>query len=222
VGWIRKNWGKFAMGIIAIVLVGLLGAWTAVGYASTAGIETPQYTVVGKAKGYEIREYPGYIRAEITVDGPYDEAINRGFRGVAGYIFGGNTQRADIAMTAPVMTEKAPKKIAMTAPVLAERAAGAEDRYTVAFVMPKEWTLATLPVPDNPDLSLREVPTTRFAVLKFRSYATDKRCKARTDSLRKALARDAVETFGEPIIAQFDPPWTPPYMRKNEIQITVK
>lgn len=220
-GWIRKNRGKAAMGIIAVLFFGLLGAWTAVGFASTAGIETPEYTVLGKPKGYEVREYAGFIRAEVTVPGPYDEAISRGFRGVAEYIFGGNTQRADIAMTAPVLTEKASQKIAMTAPVLAERADGAEERYVVAFVMPKAWTLATLPVPNNPALTLREVPKTRYAVLKFRGYATAKRCAAKTDTLRKALARDGVETAGEPIIAQFDPPWTPPYMRKNEIQIAL-
>lgn len=209
------------MGVIAVIVVGLLGAWSAVGYASTAGIETPAYTVVSKARGYEIREYPGFIRAEVTVPGPYDEAINRGFRAVAGYIFGGNTAKAGIAMTAPVLAEKKSQEIAMTAPVLAERAEGAEEQYTVSFVMPKEWTMATLPVPDNAAVTLREVPKTRYAVLKFRGYAQAKRCEAKKAALRKALERDGVATLGEPIVAQYDPPWTPPFMRKNEIQIAL-
>jgi len=216
---VRK--GRIAMGLLAAVLLGLLGAWSAVGYASTKGIETPAYKVIEKANEYEIREYAPYIRAEVTVEGQYNEAINKGFRRVADYIFGNNTSRAGIAMTAPVLTEKASEKIAMTAPVLTEPA-GAQDRYVVAFVMPAEYTLETLPTPNNQEVTLRQVPATRFAVLSFGGYATDKRCKKKIEQLTAALARDGKATQGEPSIAQFDPPWTPPFMRENEIQIALK
>lgn len=210
---------------IALVFVMLLfGVWTAVGYAGTEDIETPKHTVVREGAGYEIREYAPYIRAEVTLEGASRETLYAGFRKVADYIFGNNSPNAKIAMTAPVLQERsdAPAKIAMTAPVLQEPAGEAGGRHTVSFVMPSEYTMDSLPRPNNPEVVLREVPAHRVAAVSFAGYATEGVAEKKTAALLAALARDGIKTAGPPQTAQYNPPWTPPYMRKNEILVPVE
>ncbi|NLV41691.1 MAG: heme-binding protein [Candidatus Hydrogenedentes bacterium] len=204
-------------GLAVGIAVALVGAWTAVGYMSTKGIQEPAYTVVEKKRGYEIREYAPYIRAEVTLEGAYRDTLYGGFRQVADYIFGNNTKSEKVAMTAPVIQEKS-EKIAMTAPVIQEAGEG-KNTYTVAFVMPREYTLETLPKPNNPNMAFREVPARRFAVLKFGGYATERRVERKRAQLVKSLDRDGVKAAGTALVAQYDPPWTPFYMRRNEIQV---
>ena len=194
---------KIMAGLAVGIAVALVGAWTAVGYMSTKGIEEPEYSVVEKRRGYEIREYAPYIRAEVTLEGAYRDTLYGGFRQVADYIFGNNTKSEKEAMTAPVIQE----------------AGEGKNTYTVAFVMPKEYTLETLPKPNNPNVAFREVPARRFAVLKFGGYATERRVERKKAQLAKSLERDGLKGAGTEIVAQYDPPWTPFYMRRNEIQV---
>jgi len=209
----------FAMGILLVgIVAALFGGWTVVGYESTKGIETPKYELIEKKDGYEVREYAPYIRAEVTLNGAYKDTLYSGFRKVADYIFGNNTKKSGIAMTAPVLQDQ-PQKIAMTAPVLQDRSG--DGKYTVAFVMPSEYTLDTLPKPNNAEVTLREMPKQRYAVLKFGGYATEKRAQKKIDAVLDALKRDGVTPSGAPMVAQYDPPWTPPYMRKNEIHVPI-
>lgn len=205
--------------IVTIVLALLLGVWTYVGYATTKDIETPKYEVVNATSDYEIRLYAPQIRAEVVVEGSYRESLYGGFRKLADYIFGNNTAQSKINMTAPVLSEKS-EKIAMTAPVLHEPQQGKEAQV-VAFVMPSSYTLETLPRPNNNEVVLRQVPATRYAVHSFSGWATEGRVASRTKKLQEALARDGVATTGIPMVAQYDPPWTPPYMRQNEILIAL-
>jgi len=220
-----RRLGRIAMGTMAVIVVVLVCAWCMVGYASTKGIEKPKYEVLSKADGYEIREYAAYIRAEVTLPGKYRETLDGGFRQVADYIFGNNTKREDIPMTAPVLSEKSAakesEKIPMTAPVLHERSTEGES-FTIAFIMPSKYTMETLPQPNNPDVRLREVPKQRFAVVKFSWYATKDRVERKTERLKAAMERDGLKPAGEPIVAQYNPPWTPPFMRRNEIQIPIQ
>lgn len=217
----------FAM-VAAGVVVVLLGGWIAVGVVSVAGVESPQYSLVEKRAGYEFRSYPAMIVAETVVDGSYRESINQGFGRVANYIFGNNTAEAKIAMTTPVLHEETKampagegtsEKIAMTTPVLHEPL-GAES-YSLAFVMPSEYTMDSLPRPNRDYVTLREIPERTVAVLKFRGYAPERTAQRKTQALLDRLARDGVDVMGEPFVAQYDPPWTPPFMRRNEIHIEV-
>lgn len=213
----RRKILKVLAGLILGLIVAVLAGWTYVGYASTKGIETPAYTVVAEGKGYEVRAYAPYIRAEVTLKGGYRDTLYGGFRKVADYIFGNNTRRTEVAMTAPVLSEPAPSEnIAMTAPVLSEPAG---DAYTISFIMPSSYTLDTLPQPNNDQVKLHAVPETRFAVASFGGYATESRCADKTARLQEQLRADGLVAAGPPIVAQYDPPWTPPYMRRNEIQI---
>ena len=128
-------------------------------------------------------------------------------------------------MTAPVLSEKSAakewEKIPMTAPVLHEKSSE-DESFTIAFIMPSKYTMETLPQPNNPDVRLREVPKQRFAVVKFSWYATKDRVEKKTERLKAAMERDGLKPAGEPIVAQYNPPWTPPFMRRNEIQIPIQ
>jgi len=195
--------------MIVLTVVGLfvvlIGAWIAIGYASTRGIEEPAFTIVKTLPSYEIREYGPQIRAEVTIPGEYRETLYAGFRQIADYIFGNNTARKEVAMTAPVLQERSTR----------------ENAYTVAFIMPREYSLESLPRPNNPAVTLRETPPMRYAVLRFSGYATEKRAQAKTAALLGALERDGIHPVSDPVVAQYNPPWTPPFMRRNEIQVAI-
>jgi hypothetical protein len=222
--YLRRLGSRKALAMyLVIALVVAFGAWTAVGAASTHDIETPDYQVVSTHDEYEVRKYEPYIVAEVTVAGGYRESLYSGFRKVADYIFGNNTRADSIEMTTPVLQKEGPRteKIPMTAPVLHEESAN-EGSYLVAFIMPKDYTMESLPQPNNEEVQLREVPAKRYAVLRFGAYATEGRTHRKTSRLQDSLTRDGVETIGEPIVAQYNPPWTPPWARRNEILIEIQ
>jgi hypothetical protein len=181
-------------------------------------IETPVYQVVAEKSGYEIRQYDEYLVAETVVAGDYEAALGDGFRIIADYIFGNNTATASIAMTAPVLEERS-EKIAMTVPVLA--AESETKQRVIAFVLPAQYTLATLPLPNNPAVSLRVVPAHTVAVRRFTWYATEKRIANETAQLEASLLRDGVAVVGVPQVAQYNPPLSFPLTRRNEIIIPI-
>ena len=154
---IRRGKSPAQTGVVAAILLILIPS-------VAMAIQEPKYTVAKKDSDIEIRLYEPFIVAETVVDTTdFDEASNEGFRRLAGYIFGGNKVRQKIAMTSPVITEQS-KKIAMTAPVETERR-GSSVR--IAFTMPSEFTLETLPVPNDSSVTLRQVPGRKLAVIRF-------------------------------------------------------
>lgn len=197
-------------------LVGLL--MVGVPAALAAGVKEPAYTVVSATEGLELREYAPLIRAETVVRGPYKDSLNNGFRILADYIFGGNTSSSKIAMTAPVGAEPAGEKIAMTAPVGAE---ATEQGWRVSFVMPAEYSMETLPLPLDSRVSLREVPAHRVAALRFSGWAGEERVTEQKRLLAAALEQQGLVASGEPVVAQYNPPWTLPFLRRNEILVAV-
>lgn len=205
--------------IVILILLLVLAVWSVYGYLSVRGIEKPSYTVRMKADGYEIRVYEPYIVAETVVAGNMDAALEEGFRRIAGYIFGGNTTQESIAMTVPVGERASTSEnIAMTVPVLS---GGDARERVISFVMPKKYTLDTLPIPRDGRVTLRSVPSRTVAALSF-SWSTS----AKTVTLKKAelaalLARDGVATAGEEEVAFYNPPGTPPFMLHSEILIPI-
>ncbi len=207
--------------IVLIVIVAVVVIWSLVGYF-TSSAEQAKYSVLKKADGYEIRNYPAHIVAQTTVEGTSvnGDAFNKGFSIIAGYIFGGNIKKESIAMTAPVVAQKeVSEKIAMTAPVTA-RASG--NAQVISFIMPSGYTLATLPTPNDSRIQLVEVPEQKVAVLRFSWYRTDSRFEKMRERLFADLARDNVTIIGTPIFAGYNPPWTPPWMNRNEIMVQVQ
>jgi effector-binding domain-containing protein len=209
--------------VIAGVVVALMGGWMLAGYLPTRNIETPKYEVISAKNGYEIRQYQSQIVAEAKVSGTYKESVNQGFRKIAGFIFGNNTASGSIAMTAPVLHEKQPlsEKISMTAPVL-HGGAAETGNYTVAFVMPSSYTLDTLPKPNNPEVTVHAVPSKKYAALRFRGYAPESKVDQKTKRLLDLLNQDNLNTVGVLSVAEYIRPWTPPFMRRNEILVEVQ
>ena len=189
--------------------------------------EEPKFESLRKEENIEIRRYVPVIVAETTVDGDMDSASNQGFQRIAGYIFGQNER---IAMTAPVVAEAQSnaEKIAMTAPVSIEpqnaegsNMAGAQ-RWRIHFVMPSQYTLATLPKPLNPQVQLREIPAKTFAALTYSGINTENKVQEKTEQLLNWLKSQKIETLGKPQLARYNPPWTLPFLRRNEILQEIK
>ena len=147
-----------------------------------------------------------------------ERARNIGFRRLAGYIFGANHRGETISMTAPVSQHRG-ETIAMTAPVAQAR--NTEGESTIRFFMPSKWTMETLPQPDDDHVTLVEVPAETYCVLRFTGDRSPAAVAARTDELRKILSDNDIEPVGEPVAWFFDPPWTLPFRRRNEIAIPV-
>lgn len=197
-------------------------------------VEEPKFEVLAQEAGFELRQYAPLIVAETWVDGDMDAASGKGFRVIADYIFGNNkspqsNQSSKIAMTAPVTMapQGQPSKLAMTAPVTVQPAPEAPDwmgaqRWRVQFVMPSQYTLATLPLPNSGSVTLRELPAKTVVVAKYAGFNTDNRIRQETQALLGWMQTRKLVAEGPAQLARYDPPWTLPMWRRNEIQIEVK
>jgi hypothetical protein len=208
---------------ILIVLVVVVLLWSIWGFFGS-NVEQAEYTVVKKMNGYEIREYPAHIVAQTTVQGPYKESMNSGFSILAGYIFGGNTKKENISMTAPVISQKGEVKkvsenIAMTAPVIATTDG---DSQIISFGMPRSYTIETLPTPNDPRVKIVMIPAKKYAVMKFSWYRSDNIVKNTQEKLISALTRDGIVATGNTAYAGYNAPWTPPWMIRNEVLAEIK
>ncbi|MCV7298365.1 heme-binding protein [Mycobacterium barrassiae] len=183
------------------------------------GTEEPHHLREPLTGNIEIRRYGPRIAAETTVDGDEDRARNIGFRRLANYIFGGNHHDETISMTAPVGQQSASDEIAMTAPVAQSRTDN--DQWVIRFFMPSKWTMDTLPDPDDDKVRLVSVPGETFAVLRFSGDRSPKAVADRTDELRKTLHDKGIEPVGDAVAWFYDPPWTLPFLRRNEVAIPV-
>jgi hypothetical protein len=222
------------MGLGEILITLLAGVGQLVGIR--AGTEQPPYEVVGRVGEAEIRRYAPQIAAEAVVEGPVETARNEGFRRVAGYIFGDNTAKASVAMTAPVVQGReaagGSQSIAMTAPVVQARAGRSEsiamtspvvqqpaggESWSIQFIMPSKYTMATLPQPNDPRVRLVEIPARTFAVVRFSGLGKADAVARHEKALDAALAGSSWRAVGEPVTWYYDPPWTVPFMRRNEV-----
>lgn len=184
------------------------------------GTEEPTFTVERRVGDVEIRRYGPRIAAETTIDANEEAARNEGFRRLAGYIFGGNKGKTKIAMTAPVAQQNTKgQKIAMTAPVAAQRSGAGQ--WVIRFFMPSEHTLDSLPVPNDERVRLVEVPGERVAVLRFAGTYGPQVIADRTAELLKTLQDNDIKPSGEPFAWFYDPPWTIPFRRRNEVVVSL-
>ena len=181
-------------------------------WRSALAIDEPRYVVTRTEEVFEVRRYEPCVVAQTVVTGSATDAGNQGFRILAGYIFGKNKGSRRIEMTAPV--SQAPAKIAMTAPV-AQRASSAG--YVIEFVMPREWTLDTLPEPLDSRLKLRAMPARTVAVIRYSGTWSQSGYEEQLDRLKDAIGRSGLHWHGEPTWARYDPPWKPWFLRRNEI-----
>jgi SOUL heme-binding protein len=194
-------------------------AGSVVGYRG--GTAEPDHSIEKLTDGVEIRRYGVRIAAETTVNADEESARNTGFRRLARYIFGGNHTKAKIAMTAPVEQQPgAHAKIAMTAPV-SQEAAG-ENEWVIRFFMPAGKTLQSLPEPDDAEVRLVTVPPQTVAVRRFAGSRSSRSVAAETAKLMDTLRDDGFQATDTPAAWFYDPPWTLPALRRNEVAVPVK
>ena len=185
---------------------------------SAMAIEEPRYDVVQRLDGAEVRQYAPYVVAQVTVPGPADEAGNQAFPILAGYIFGKNKGKQKLEMTAPVTQTEVSVKLEMTAPVTQTPARGG---YLVQFVLPRDVTLATAPEPLDPRVELRELPGARVAVLRYSGFWSRANYDKHLSQLQAILREAQLPWVGEPTLSRYDPPFTPWFLRRNEIWLTL-
>jgi hypothetical protein len=187
--------------------------------ACAVATEEPSFTVSLAEGDCEVRDYPSLVVAEVSVAGDRKEAASKGFRLLAGYIFGGNTAKHRIAMTAPVMQAAVGgEKIPMTAPVLQS---GSDGKWVIRFIMPHGSTLETLPQPNSPKVHLQAVEPARMAAVRFSGLARQDAIAAKTDGLLGFIKAHHLHAIGSPSLAQYDPPWTFWFLRRNELMIPI-
>jgi len=208
---------------------GLLALSVSLSACSVFGIRTAEeleYDIISKSGDFEIREYQPYISAVASMQGSYEDVQGDLFRLLAGYIFGKNTTESKIAMTAPVQMNSATKdsseKIAMTAPVVMKPEANGV--WTMVFSMPSEYTMQNIPKPLNPKVTLIEVPAKKIAVLRFTgSYNNLENRQQKADALLAWLSTQRqYKKLSAPVFAGYDPPFTLPFLRRNEVFIEVE
>lgn len=191
--------------------------------ANAMAIEEPQYEVLGSTDDYEVRRYDSYIVAETDVEGTYKTAGNKAFRILAGYIFGDNQASEKMAMTAPVESRPADEsvKMKMTAPVASSPSEREAGFYTYSFVMENKYSLETLPIPNDPRIRIRVIPERTIAVHRYSGSWSESNYAKHERMLLDALAEDKVSTRGAPVSARYNAPFTPWFMRRNEIMVEI-
>lgn len=187
--------------LLAVILVALIIAVIYVMRISHA--DEPAFTLIKKDGNYEIRQYPPLTIAEVKIAGNRIDAINKGFRELANYIFGGNKQNTKIAMTAPVIQ------------------IGNDQVWTVRFLMPATQSTSTLPIPNDQNISIRTLPTQKYIVICFSGPNTDKNIAKHYKALQEYTKEHNIKTNDEALLAFYNPPWIPPFMRRNEIMLSI-
>ena len=206
---------KYVWWLIAFGAVVLLGAalWGPI----ASNVEQPKYQVIESSGNIEIRDYAPMIVAEAEVAGDRRDAIGKGFRIIADYIFGNNTAAQKVPMTAPV-TQQGSEKIALTAPVTQQ---GDGNIWRVRFVMPSSYTMEALPKPNNPAVKLKEIGAKRYAAIRFSGMADEDSLKRRTKKLNEFISAKNLTPLSAPTYAFYNPPWTLPFLRRNEVMVEI-
>ena len=169
-----------------------------------SGTEQPRYTVVQTLGNLEVRDYPARLVAQTVVAGSAMAARSGGFRRLAGFIFGGNRDRASIAMTAPVGQDQLPP-----------------GEWRISFVMPEKYTAGTLPKPTDPAVEIVSSPPQTIAVYRYTGAIDPASTAAAQRELLRLLEGSGWIAAGTPVTWFYDPPWTIPFLRRNEAAVPV-
>ena len=171
-------------------------------HAMASDIEEPTWTLVDTIEQVELRDYAPSIRATTRLE--HSGQTSSGFQRLAGFIFGGNETGEKIAMTAPVE-----ESLYDNAPVM-------------AFTMPSAYAMEDLPDPRDDSVVLEEMPGRTMAAIRFSGWATNGKVNRKTGELMEVLAENGIDPVGSPSLNQYNPPWTPPFLRRNEVAVTIE
>lgn len=203
---------RFTLVVVTFLLLGAA--------APVSAYEEPKYTVEGAQEGFELRRYAPYLVAETTTRGDFDGARNEAFMRLFRYITGANRANAKIAMTIPVTSGAAGEKIAMTVPVTSS--GGSAGGMAMQFMVPSQYTAATVPQPTDSSVTIREVPARLLAARKYSGRSTRENYERELADLRTRIAAADLVAVGEPLFAVYNGPFTPWFMRRNEVMVEVR
>jgi hypothetical protein len=187
--------------------------------------EQPKYEVIRTYEGFELRRYGSYIVAETIISGGFDKVGNEAFRILFKYISGHNRNETKISMTAPVNLTpvmKSGEKIPMTAPVIQVPNGRDQGEYAVRFIMPAQYTLETLPKPEDPRVRIREIPSRLLAARTYPGTWSEKRYRRNEAELLRDVATSGLTAVSKPIFARYNSPFTLWFLRRNEVLVEVK
>jgi effector-binding domain-containing protein len=210
---VKKKYASFAA---CLLLAGL--AW-GIGGCVTARVKEAAYSVERTDGDFQIRQYAPQVVAETLVDGTLEDAGNKAFRPLFNYISGANRSNQKIAMTAPVAQQREGEKIAMTAPVSQEIRS---NQWAITFMMPTNYTMETLPAPTDKNVRLRAIPSRRMATVQYSGTWGQQRYEQNLARLREWMKAQGVVAAGDPIWARYNPPFTPWFLRRNEILVSAE
>ena len=204
--------------IIGLAGFALLGVSSLLVVKSAMAIEKAKYTVLEKEDAFEIRQYDPQIVAETFVEGDFEKVGNEGFRRLYAYISGENTKKQSISMTAPVSQESGSKKIAMTAPLKQEKK---DNRWRITFLMPAEYTLETLPEPNDTRVRLIEESGGLMVAVRYSGTWSEEGYEENRALLEQYIQKRGLTKTGDPVWARYDPPFMPWFLRRNEVLIPI-
>jgi hypothetical protein len=193
-------------------------AFIIMGVIDAIAIEEAEYKMLKKENKFEIRDYAPHILAETVVEGDFADAGNKAFKRLFRYISGGNRSRNNVAMTAPVSQKPVGEKIKMTSPVEQMRV---QEKWVVSFMMPNSSAIETLPEPEDPKVTLRQVPARRMATVRYSGFWTEKSYLRYKFELESWIHERRLTMVGDAIWARYNPPFTPWFLRRNEILIPI-
>ena len=186
--------------------------------------EKPKFDKLGKEGDVQLRRYHPMLVAEVTIRGDHATAVDKGFDILAKYIFGENSAKAEMSMTNPVLQEQESAEdttLEMTAPVFQEREESGQS-WRIAFVIPAKFTLETVPKPLDKDIQLVEIPAATVAVVEYSGNNTEEHMEEAATTLKTWLLSSGRLALSPIRFAQYDAPFTIPFLKRNEAQMDVR
>ena len=213
--YLSKMKKKIFVAILLIVVVLVFGA--AMIGPIMSNVEVPAYKILKKEQNIEIRQYPPLIIAEVKTAGSRQDSIGNGFRILADFIFGNNEGEKQLSMNGPI-TQQQGIKIAMTAPVQQEKT---DTEWAISFIMPSKFSIDTIPNPINDRIKIIQIPSKRYAVITFSGRSTEANLTKHTNELEIYMNGSSYSKVGNAKYAFYNPPWTLPFLRRNEVQFEI-
>ena len=202
--------------LLTIFSTSLLTACTVFGIRNS---EEAKYTVLYDENNIQLRQYQELLIAKTHTSGNYDVSSTSAFKLLASYIFGENQSQEKIEMTTPVLQKNQSEKISMTVPVYQQEDSGA---WTMTFVLPSKYSIDTIPMPLNKNIEIGSLPAKKVATIKYSGFISSDKIKAKSIELQKWLDENGYISISQPVSAGYDPPWTIPFFRRNEVHIEIE
>lgn len=181
--------------------------------------EEARYDLLLEENNIQVRNYEKVLIAETQTQGNYKESSNAAFKRLANYIFGDNQSQQDISMTTPVMQQQENEEIAMTVPVYQQKG---QASWTMRFVLPAKYNLETIPLPNDPNVNVYYRPEKKIASIRYSGFITNDKIEQHSQQLIKWLEEKQFKILSAPYSAAYDPPWTIPFLRRNEVHIEIE